>query len=232
MLRPLLIVGAGGFGRETAEAVRAVNQVQPTWNLLGFLDDSPALLGGVVDGVPVVGPTSALCDHPDAQVVVTIGNSENFTIRRSVVDRLELPPHRFATIVHPAAVIPPSARVGEGTIILAGTVATSAVVIGAHVRVMPAVVFTHDDRVDDYVTLSTGVHLAGAVRICEGAYIGAGALIRDRRTVGEWALIGMGAAVTTHVPAFEVWAGTPARFFRKVATLDELRMLMGEAMTG
>ena len=232
MLRPLLIVGAGGFGRETAEAVRAINHAQPTWNLLGFLDDSPALLGAVVDGLPVVGPTSALCNHPDAQVVVTIGNSENFTIRRSVVDRLALPPERFATIIHPAAIIPRSARVGAGTIILAGTVATSGVIIGAHVRVMPAVVFTHDDRVDDYVTFGTGAHLAGAVRICEGAYIGAGALIRDGRMIGEWALIGMGAAVTTDIPAYEVWAGTPARFFRRVATLEDLRMLMGEAMTG
>jgi sugar O-acyltransferase (sialic acid O-acetyltransferase NeuD family) len=226
-LHPLLIVGAGGFGRETAEAVRAVNQMEGRWNLLGFLDDDPALLGTEVDGLPIVGPTSTLPDHPDAMIVVTVGNSENFTMRGTVVARLGLPPERYATIIHPAAVIPSSAHVGPGTIILAGTVATSGVRIGSHVRVMPAVVFTHDDVVDDYVTFGSGAHVAGAVHVCEGAYIGAGALIRDRRTIGEWALIGMGAAVTSDIPPREVWAGTPARFFRKVDHLDDLRMLVG-----
>ena len=56
---------------------------------------------------------------------------------------------------------------------------------------MPAAVFTHDDAVDDYVTFGSGIRLAGGVHICEGAYVGAGALIRERVTVGKWALVGM-----------------------------------------
>ncbi|MFD0823542.1 sugar acetyltransferase, partial [Micromonospora zhanjiangensis] len=51
-MRDLVIVGAGGFARETAAAVRAVNQVRPTWRLLGFLDDNPALRGVERAGLP------------------------------------------------------------------------------------------------------------------------------------------------------------------------------------
>jgi sugar O-acyltransferase (sialic acid O-acetyltransferase NeuD family) len=221
-LPPLLIVGAGGFGRETAEAIRAVNRAEPRWDLLGFLDDSLQQQGATIEGVKVVGPVDAVANYPEARVVITIGNPDNFTVRRRIVGRLGLLPERYATIIHPGAIIPPSAHVGPGTVVLATTVATTAVTIGSHVAVMPGVVFTHDDVVEDYATFGTGARLAGVVHIGEGAYIGAGALIREKRTVGDWALVGMGAGVTRDVPPGEVWAGIPARYFRDVELPDEL----------
>jgi sugar O-acyltransferase (sialic acid O-acetyltransferase NeuD family) len=217
--RPLLVIGAGGFGRETLEAVRACNRVRPTWDVVGFLDDDPALHGRDVDGVPVVGGVDDLVHHPSAAAVVTIGNPSDFTWRQRIVDRLGSPPARWATVVHPSASIPPSASVGEGTVVLAGVVATTGVEIGAHVAVMPSVVFTHDDVIGDFATLGSGVRLAGGVTVGEGAYIGAGALIRERCQIGAWALVGMGAGVTGDVPGGEVWAGLPARRLRRVTVL-------------
>jgi sugar O-acyltransferase (sialic acid O-acetyltransferase NeuD family) len=217
--RPLLVIGAGGFGRETLEAVRACNLVRPTWDVVGFLDDDPALQQRHVDGVPVVGRLHDLTGHPSAAAVVTIGNPSDFTWRRRIVDRLGSPSGRWATVVHPAASIPPSARIGEGTVVLAGVVATTGVEIGAHVAVMPSVVLTHDDVIGDFATLGSGARLAGGVTVGEGAYIGAGALIRERCRIGAWALVGMGAGVTGDVPGGEVWAGLPARYLRRVAAL-------------
>jgi sugar O-acyltransferase (sialic acid O-acetyltransferase NeuD family) len=217
--RPLLIVGAGGFGRETLEAVRACNLVQPTWDVVGFLDDDPALQKRHVDGVPVVGRVDDLTRHPSAAAVVTIGNPSNFTWRWRIVDRLGSPPGRWTAVVHPAASISVSARVGPGTVVLAGVVATTGVEIGAHVAVMPSVVLTHDDVVGDFATLGSGAQLAGGVTVGEGAYIGAGALIREQCRIGAWAQVGMGAGVTGDVPGGEVWAGLPARRFRRVAVL-------------
>jgi sugar O-acyltransferase (sialic acid O-acetyltransferase NeuD family) len=217
--RPLLLIGAGGFGRETLEAVRACNLVRPTWDVVGFLDDDPTLQERHVDGLPVVGRVDDLTRHPSAAAVVTVGNPSDFTRRRRVVDRLGSPPGRWATVVHPAASIPPSASVGEGTVVLAGVVATTGVEIGAHVAVMPSVVFTHDDVIGDFATLGSGARLAGGVIVGEGAYIGAGALVRERCRIGAWALVGMGAGVTGDVPSGEVWAGLPARRLRRVTVL-------------
>jgi len=230
--RPLLIVGAGGFGREAAEAVRAINAERPRWDLLGFLDDDPALEGREVDGLLVLGPLSSLERFADAMLVVSVGNPENYFARRRIVQRLGLPPSRYATIVHPAAVLPPTAHVGPGTVLLAAVVATTGIRIGAHVVVMPGAVLTHDDTIADYATLGAGVRLAGGVRIEEGAYVGAGAMVREHRTVGPWALVGMGAVVTSDIPGGEVWAGVPARFRRRVEGAAEVVAPDGSAYAG
>jgi sugar O-acyltransferase (sialic acid O-acetyltransferase NeuD family) len=214
-LTRLVLIGAGGFARETAEAVRAVNDVQPTFDLLGYLDDDPALHGTKIEGVPVLGPVGALHDVPEALAVACTGNPSNYFSRKRIVGHLDLAPNRYATIVHPSAVVPPSARLGPGTVLLAGVVLTAAVHVGAHVAVMPHVVLTHDDVVGDFVTLASGVRLGGRVQIGEGAYMGAGALVREDRRVGRWSLIGMGSVVTKDVPESEVWMGVPARFVRR-----------------
>jgi sugar O-acyltransferase (sialic acid O-acetyltransferase NeuD family) len=213
-VQPLLIAGAGGFGRETAEAVRAVNDQLPTWCLTGFLDDDR--VGEVVDGLPVLGPIDAVEEHPDAAVVVAIGNPRFLSWRRDVVERMALDPARYATVVHPGAFVPSSARLGPGSVVLATAVFTAGMRIGAHVAVMPGTVLTHDDEVADFATFGAGVRLMGGVTVETGAYVGSGALVRERRTIGTWSLVGMGAVVTCDVPAREVWAGVPARRVRLV----------------
>ncbi len=221
--RDLFVVGAGGFGRETVEAIRALNASRApgdSWRLLGYLDDDPALTGTLVDGVPVLGGISELKGMPDACVVVCTGRPDNYASRPRIVRALGLRPERYATIIHPAASVSASSRVGPGSVLLAHTTLTAAVSIGSHVTVMPHVTLTHDDVIEDYVTLASGAGLGGGVRIGAGAYIGAGALVREGRTVGSGALVGMGAVVTTDVPARQVWAGVPARYLRPAGTAD------------
>jgi sugar O-acyltransferase (sialic acid O-acetyltransferase NeuD family) len=210
-LEPLLLIGAGGFARETLELVRAINHEAPTWDLVGLLDDDPRRLGDHVLGVRVLGPAAAAADHPHAMVAACVASPADPGRRLRLVTRLGMPTERFATLVHPAAVVPGSASVGPGCVIHACTVLTADVRVGAHVAVMPAVVLTHDDVVEDGVTFGAGARVAGGVRIGQGAYVGSGALIREHVVVGEAAVVGMGAVVTRDVPAGEIWAGVPAR---------------------
>jgi sugar O-acyltransferase (sialic acid O-acetyltransferase NeuD family) len=205
-MRDLVIVGAGGFARETAQTAGD--------RLLGFLDDDPAKQGTTVDGVPVLGGSEEI--PPDARVVVCVGNSRDLGGRGRLVDRLDLPPERYATLVHPAAWVSASSRIGPGSVLLAQVVLTASVRVGAHVAIMPHVTLTHDDVVADFATLASGVRLAGGVCVGRGAYLGSGALVREGLVIGPGALIGMGAVVTRDVPAGEVWAGNPARYLRPV----------------
>ncbi|MFI5487279.1 acetyltransferase [Micromonospora echinaurantiaca] len=215
-MRDLVIVGAGGFARETAAAVRAVNDARPTWRLRGFLDDDPALHGTVRAGAPILGGTDRLADLPEAAVVVCVGSPRDYRARQRIVRRLGLPAGRYATIVHPSAEVGAGSVLGPGTVLLAGAVLTADVTVGAHVAVMPHAVLTHDDRVHDHVTIAAGVRLGGGAVLRLGAYVGAGALLREGVTVGEWSLVGMGSVVLRDVPPGEVWAGNPARRLRPV----------------
>ncbi|WP_078095410.1 NeuD/PglB/VioB family sugar acetyltransferase [Streptomyces sp. fd1-xmd] len=226
----LLIVGAGGFARETAQAVRDVAAADAArgrparWRLAGHLDDDPALHGREVDGVPVRGGSELVHELSAARVVVCVGSPRDYAVRARLVRRLGLPPERYATVVHPTAAVSGSSSVGPGSVLLAHSALTAGVRVGSHVAVMPQVVLTHDGEVSDFATLASGVRLGGGVRVGRGAYVGAGALVREYTAIGAWSLTGMGSTVLADVPAGEVWAGSPARLLRPAgaAALAEL----------
>lgn len=228
---PLVLLGAGGFARETAQAVLDANAHDlahgrpERWRLAGHLDDDPALHGREVDGVPVLGGCDLVHALPDVRVVVCVGNPRDYAARARLVRRLDLPQDRYATVVHPTAAVSRTSVIGPGSVLLAHSVLTAAVQVGAHVAVMPHAVLTHDDVVGDYVTIASGARLGGGVRLERGAYVGSGALIREQTTIGAWSLIGMGSGVLGDVPPGEVWVGSPARRLRAAGgpALDEIR---------
>ncbi len=208
--RPLVLVGAGGLGRETVELVRALNAVEPTWELVGFVDDDPALAGVSVAGLPVLGPIASVVEA-DAAVAVCTARPAVGCSRRRIVAGLGLEPARFATLIHPRAALASSTELGPGCLVFAGVVTTASVTVGAHVVLMPQVVLTHDDRVGAFATLASGVRLGGGVEVGAEAYLAAGVLVREQLVVGQSALVGMGAVVLHDVPPGETWVGVPAR---------------------
>ncbi|WP_216207630.1 NeuD/PglB/VioB family sugar acetyltransferase [Amycolatopsis aidingensis] len=205
--RPLLLLGAGGLAREALAAVRALPE---QWQPLGALDDDPARHGALLDGLPVLGGTQLVHEHPDAAVLACVANARRPRGRAELVRRLGLPHARWASVVHPACSLAPGVEVGAGALLLAGVVVTAPQRIGAHVVAMPHVLLTHDDEVGDFATLAGRATLAGGVRLGQSAYVGQGALLREYTSIGEAAVIGMGAVVLTDVPPGQTWAGNPA----------------------
>ena len=154
--RDLVIIGSGGFARETAQAVKALNEPGARWRLLGYLDEDPAKRGTRVDGVPVLGGLDEIQQLPDASVVVCTGQPGNYVSRPRIVGELGLPEERYATIVHPTATVSASSSIGPGSVVLAQVVLTAAVQVGSHVAIMPHVTLTHDNVIADFATLASG----------------------------------------------------------------------------
>src|SRR4051794_32916375 len=174
MAERLVLVGAGGLGRETAQAALAAGVP-----VAGFLDDAPGLAGGKVGEVPVLGSTADAAGlDADARVLATVASSADPGRRLRLVARLALTDDRWGLLVHPSAQLAASTEIGPGCVVLAGCVTTADVVVGRHVVLMPACVLTHDDVVEDGVTFASGVRLSGGVRIGRGAYLGTGAMVR------------------------------------------------------
>ena len=211
MSRSLLLGAAGGLARETLDAVRAAG----AHDVIGFLDDDPALHGSTIDGVPVLGGSAVVSDHPAASVVVCAGRG---AARATIAARLTehgVMANRYATVVHPSVTIGDTCRLGRGSILLAGCVLTADVAVGEHVVLMPRVVLTHDDVIEDFATICSGATLGGSVRVEEAAYLGMSAAVRERVVVGAGSTVGMGAVVLHDVPSGETWAGNPARRLRE-----------------
>lgn len=209
-MRNLVIIGAGGTSREIADAVDAINHREPCWNLLGFLDDDTRKHGTSVDGIPVLGPIAAGVDS-QVQFIIGIASWRTPDARREVVSRLALPPERYATIVHPSALISRHAKIGMGTAILQNVVITPGTIVGEHTLILQNVTMAHDQVVEDYVTIASGATVAGAVRLRSGSYLGAGCTIMNGVTVDCGSLVAVGAVVMNDVPAGRTVAGNPAR---------------------
>lgn len=199
-----MLLAASGLAREVASAqLRDIR-------IIGILDDNTQLHGTECAGVPVLGGLDR-AHELDAQFVLCMGNGR---ARRETLIRLVqagLSEQRFARVIDDSVYLPPNCTVGAGSIVLAGCVLTTQVTVGRHVVLMPHVTLTHDDALEDFVTMAAGVSLGGSVRVGEAAYLGMNSSVRQGLTIGRDAVIGMGAAVLQAVPDGEVWLGVPAR---------------------
>ena len=130
----LIIIGAGGLGREVAWLVERINHHSPTWNLLGFLDDNPALHGKTINGHPVLGGCETLAACPEAYAVCAGGAPK---VRRNIIEKIKSisPTQKFATLLDPSVEKSSTVSIGEGTIICARSILTVDIHIGDHVIV-------------------------------------------------------------------------------------------------
>lgn len=207
-MTPLVIVGAGGHGRETHDIVDAINALSPTFEFLGFVDDrtdNESLVAA--RGAHIIGPLDALRDV-DACYVLGIGSGDmRRRIDRQLTDWGRVP----AVLVHPAATVGAVVSLGPGVVVAAGARVTTNVSLGRHAHVNVNASVSHDCRLSDYVTVSPGVTISGNVTIGEGAMLGAGSTVIQGRTIGAWATVGAGAVVVRDVADCVTAVGVPAR---------------------
>lgn len=202
--RRFIVVGAGGHGKVVAASIIASGD-----EVIGILDDDPAQTGRIVLGAKVLGPVEASFVPDDAVVILGIGSNH---ARRAIAQKLKV---RYASVIHPAAVVHPSVTIGAGTAVFAGAVIQPDSTIGEHTIVNTSASVDHDNAIGAFVHIGPGAHLSGTVTVRDGALIGIGSAVIPGMIVGEWATVGAGSAVVSSVPAGVKVAGCPAKPLNK-----------------
>ena len=204
----LVVVGAGGHGRELLDIVEAMNEVGSRFRIRGVVDevgDPEGLLKR--RGIPWLGDNAVL---PTIEGLCAIGIGSG-KAREKVAARLEEAGLEFVQLVHPTAVLGSDNRIGVGFVAAAQAQLTTNVEVGRHVHINVGATVSHDCRLGDYVTLSPGCHVSGNVTLEGGVTLGVGAVVRQGVVIGSEAIIGAGAVVVSDIPSGVTAIGIPAR---------------------
>lgn len=209
-MKDLIIFGASGFGREVAWVVERINKNNPTWNLLGFIDDDDSIQDSSINGYKVLGKTEVAKEYPDVFFVCAVGAS---MIREKIIKNLKSvnPNIKFATLIDPSVELSDFVTIGEGTIICAHTIITVNINIGKHVIINLDCTIGHDAILNDYVTLYPSVNVSGITNIGYAVELGTGMQIIQGKSIGNYSIVGAGAVVVNDLPEKCTAVGCPAK---------------------
>lgn len=205
--KKLLIVGAGGFGREVYGVALAA-AAGAEWDVAGFLDADEQALQQFRYPVKILGDPATYQPASDDCFICAIGDPAT---KLHVCEGLRAKGAEFITLVHPNALIGPNCVLGEGCILCAGAILTADVTVGNFVIINAHSGAGHDAVIGDGCTLSAHVDITGGVQLGRGVFLGSHASVLPKMKVGDFAKIGAGSVVVRNVPSRGVVFGVPAK---------------------
>lgn len=198
----MYLFGASGHGKVIKDILHS-NGVK----VQAFVDDNKKI--NECSGRPVLHDAEGL-----SPMIVSIGVNR---IRRAVVEELQTKAKgyghtlEFPIAIHPSAVVSPSAKIGEGTVVMAGAVINADAVIGKHCIVNTGASIDHECIIEDYCHIAPGVNISGDTHVGEGTWVGVGSCVIQGIIVGKNCMIGAGSVVVRDIPDNVVAFGSPCK---------------------
>ena len=204
MTNLLVILGAGGHGKVVLDAARIARRFED----IVFFDDDPQRAGMTFCDCRLVCGPGELSRFAGSTFVIAVGdNRARAQCFNRALEKGLLP----TTLLHPAAVISPSARIGRGTVVMPGVIVNADAVIGENCIINSGALIEHDCQIGAHVHVSPRVVLGGGVRVGELAHVGIGAVVLPGAVIGEESVVGAGAVVLKEAPARCTVVGVPAK---------------------
>jgi sugar O-acyltransferase (sialic acid O-acetyltransferase NeuD family) len=207
-LPKLVIIGAGGFGREMLAWARQSLQFETEWTIKGFIDDNVDALAGKNTPARVLGTVDDYAPAPEDVFVCAMGMPE---FKRRCCEIIASRGGRFTQLIHRTTVMGDNVELAEGVVLCPYTVVTANNRLGRCVAVNLHSSIDHDACVDDWSQVNCHCDLTAAVRVGREVFIGSSVSIIPNVKVGDRAYLGAGSVVLRDVPEGAKVFGVPAR---------------------
>jgi sugar O-acyltransferase (sialic acid O-acetyltransferase NeuD family) len=210
MKQKVYVYGASGHGKVVADILLASKDSR----LAGFVDDRAELRSTRVLGLPVFDIGHCLQEEAGSlRVAVALGVGNNYA-RQRVAEKCLAWGMELVTLVHPAAKVSESARLGLGTVVMAQAVINPDAAIASGVIVNTAAVVEHDVSIGEYAHVSPNAAMGGASKLGKFSQLGMGAVVIQCVSIGSHTIVGAGAVVVRDLPDKVVAFGIPAQVHR------------------
>lgn len=206
-VRRILIVGAGGFGREVLLWARDAWAAQAAL-ITGFLSDNAHRLAELDCDLPIVGDPATFEPRPGDALLLGIGIP---AVRRKVAEDLLSRGAEFLSLLHPTAIIAPTASIGLGSIVCPGAIVSDSARLGRFALVNYHASLAHDSAAGDFAVLSPYATLAGNARIADDVFLGLHASVGPSVEVGQRSKVAANSCALSAVPADSLVVGVPGR---------------------
>lgn len=219
-MKRIILIGGYGNGTVAASTIEDINSTSDIkhWEIIGFLNDRET---EPINGYPVLGRVEyddikEYLKQPDVYFLYTLISTKlNYKFLPKLLT-LKIPIERFATIIHPTAVVSKFAEIGNGVCIQPFVSIGPNVKIGDHVQIFAQSLIGHNSILKDYCYVANNACIGASVVLEEGAYLGTNCSTLENIKIGKWALVGMGAVVIRTVEEYTKVAGNPAKVIGKV----------------
>jgi len=207
------VVILGANNPETARVIRAVQRVNPNFEILGFIDNDPAKKNTLFCGYEVFGGFDVLDDllKQDVYFVNLITGSTKTRYETSLY--MAKKGCRFTNLIHPSVDLTMT-KIGVGNYVQENVVIQANAQIGDNSSIHINALVAHEVIVGNSVFIAHAVSISGKVAIGDGTFIGTNATIVPRVKIGKWATIGAGAVVIKDVPDYATVVGNPAKVIK------------------
>lgn len=208
IMNNLVIIGAGGCGREVLQWANDVNKQQNLWNIKGFINDDLSALDGKTCDYGIISTIDSytICDND--LFICAIGDSHS---RKMISEKMTSRGAKFTSIIHPSAVIADTSRIGTNVIIYPFSVISDNTEIsdGCIINMYSSV--AHDSVVKEYCTISAHCDITGRCEVGAYTFMGTSSKMIPGTHIGEDVYICAGSTVFSRIRKGKKVIGNPAK---------------------
>jgi len=203
----IIIVGAGGCAREIYYWANDTFSKE-NYKIKGFLSYNQKDLEGFNVKSDIIGNDDNYKIEKNDLFIIAIGDID---IKKRAVNRLKKRGAKFISLIHPTALIIPTAKIGEGVVICPHCLISDNAQLGNFVMMNINSICGHDGKVGKYCILSPYAILNGFAILEDEVFLGTHATVTPYKSVGYRSKVSANSVVMRNVPPNRIVFGVPGK---------------------